>query len=120
MSASLSPAQRLPTDVLYQIFWYTTDKQYYKFRHGSSKYNIKGALSTCSLWRQAALDYMWGDLAVHYDPKYPQGLVSDIPTWAVNVELNAQTADMVRVLTITMSAEDIGSGLGKRLLEEYV
>ncbi|KAJ2840630.1 hypothetical protein FBU31_000258 [Coemansia sp. 'formosensis'] len=80
---------------------------------------MRETLSVCSVWRQAALDYMWRELNLNiYEEK--NEVYDDRPPWVDGYWMPHRTACLVKELGIIVSWNSIFSGAAFDLLEEYM
>ncbi|KAJ2811120.1 hypothetical protein H4S07_002260 [Coemansia furcata] len=80
---------------------------------------MREALSVCSAWRQAALEYMWRKLNLNIYEENNE-VYDDRPAWVDSYWMPHRTACLVKELGIIVSWNSIFSGAAFDLLEEYM
>ncbi|KAJ2023108.1 hypothetical protein IWW57_004255, partial [Coemansia sp. S610] len=117
MSGHVSPTQMAPSHVLHKVFDYAKNVAFDNGNDYSTV--IKECLSVSSMWRQAALEFMWRELSLVVDDKNSSVYVS-CPKWAKSFKLPISAITFVRRLSIRVSMHAIEAGLASRLLREYM
>ncbi|KAJ1908823.1 hypothetical protein LPJ71_003772, partial [Coemansia sp. S17] len=120
MSSTVSPAQRLPFNVVQSILKYTAPQPLIVCDLILGElYTVKQLLSVCSIWRQVALERLWKMVYLSIDDEMNTVYIEN-PNWAKKFKLPFNAETIVRGLNIRVSMSGIVSGVAHQLLSEYM
>ncbi|KAJ2068589.1 hypothetical protein GGI08_000795, partial [Coemansia sp. S2] len=120
MSNSVSPAQRLPIEVLRLIVKYVVNEKKGPFGGISNdKRMLKALPSVCLNWRQAALECLWNEANININAK-STGVYLTRPPWVKENVLSQNTANVVRELCVSVNLSGIVRGTAHKCLIKYL
>ncbi|KAJ2045447.1 hypothetical protein H4S04_005633 [Coemansia sp. S16] len=120
MISIVSPAQRLPVDVLRLIVKYVVNEKKKPFGGISNdKRNLKALLPLCLNWREVALECLWNKAKLKLNAK-STGVYLTRPPWVKDNVLSQNTVNVVRELCIGVNLSGIVHGTARKCLVKYL
>ncbi|KAJ2249684.1 hypothetical protein GGI13_004210 [Coemansia sp. RSA 455] len=120
MISIVSPAQRLPVDVLRLIVKYVVNEKKKPFGGISNdKRNLKALLPLCLNWREVALECLWNKAKLKLNAK-STGVYLTRPPWVKDNVLSQNTVNVVRELCISVNLSGIVHGTARKCLVKYL
>ncbi|KAJ2060992.1 hypothetical protein GGI08_002945 [Coemansia sp. S2] len=120
MTDHISPAQRLPTNVVSLILKWMINE--ITMRHsimGIIKDDMTELMYVCQTWHQAALEYMWRELSLTINEEDKTIFVNN-PKSSKLFKLPVNAEYLVREIRISVSMCSIINGTAYKLLAEYM